>query len=744
MFKCIKSIFFAFSILISLSMHAQIITTFAGIAQNGQYNFSNDGTLAVDASLPDLTTIKADGEGNIYFVDDNKLRKIDAITGAIITIAGDGAIGFSGDGGPALNASFHYVPDFCLDKQGNIYICDNRNNRIRKVDAATHIITTIAGNGTSIYIDSMPALSTGLPKPTSIDIDKNGNLYIAISDYWGLGGFNYIYKMDTISGIITKIAGNGTGVFKGNGSPALQTGFYITGMRVDAAGNLYFADEIHNCILKLTTSTGIINTIAGTGTSMGYGYSGDGGLAINAKFNGPGNISFDKDSNLLISDDGNSVIRKINQSTGIITTVAGIQVNGYTTTPIYGYSGDGGPATCASLHITHGALGGEVSGITADKAGNFYFVDQGNTRIRKVDNSVFVPSAPKFSITTPVINICLGETVNITSGISNAGDTLVYVPVYQWFKNNILLTNDSANYLSDKLVNQDSIYSIVRTTDDACQPVKVKSNIIGFTIASSIPPIVNIAASDTGVCPGKAITLTIEVRNAGDSTVYQWQINGKNIDENYNFFLDTSITNGDKINCIVTANSPNCPVLKNIYSDTIKLSVKPLPVVKLLPGDTTINVGSSVQLEAVTANDLSSYQWMPASSLNNAQILNPVASPLETTRYSFTGVSTNGCSVKKDLLVKLFVPVYIPTAFTPNGDGKNDLFRIPTGTTFSLKEFSVFDRWGNRVFVTQNISAGWDGKFKGKQEPTGIYVYTIEGSSGGKPVQIKGTVALLR
>lgn len=744
MYKCIRSIFFALFILISISVHAQIITTFAGIAQNGQYNFSPDGTLAVNASLPDLTTIKADAAGNIYMVDDNKLRKIDAVTGVITTLAGDGTVGFSGDGGPALNASFHYLPDFCIDKQGNIYICDNRNNRIRKVDAVTHIVTTIAGNGTSIYTDSMPALSTGLPKPTSIEIDKNGNLYIAISDYWGLGAFNYIYKMDAVSGIITKIAGNGTGVYSGNGSPALQTGFYITGMRVDAAGNLYFADPIHNCILKLTSSTGIINTIAGTGTLNGYGYSGDGGLAINAKFNGPVDLCFDKDSNLLVSDEGSDLIRKINKASGIITRVAGIQNSGTYATAggISGYSGDNGPATCAKLNIYNGAL--YSSGITADKAGNFYFVDQGNTRIRKVDNSVFVPTNPKFSITTPVTNICLGQTVNITSAISNAGDTVVYVPVFQWFKNGILSTNDSANYLSNKLVNQDSIYSIVQTTDDACQPVTVKSNIIGFTTTSSILPIVNIAASDTAVCPGKTITLTTEVRNAGDSTVYQWQINGKNIDENNNFFLDTSITNGDKINCIVTANTQGCPVLRNIYSDTINLSVKPLPVVTLLPADTTINAGSSVQLEAVTANDLSSYQWMPSASLNNAQILKPVAMPLETTRYSFTAVSTNGCSVKKDLLVKVFVPVYIPTAFTPNGDGINDLFRIPTGTALDLKEFSVFDRWGNRIFITQNISAGWDGKFKGKQEPTGIYVYTIEGSSGGKQVQIKGTVTLLR
>jgi gliding motility-associated-like protein len=720
-------------------MNAQIITTFAGIAQNGQYNFSPDGTLAVNASLPDLTTIKADAARNIYMVDDNKIRKIDAVTGAITIIAGDGTVGFSGDGGPALNASFHYLSDFCIDKQGNIYICDNRNNRIRKVDAVTHIVTTIAGNGTSIYTDSVAALSTGLPKPTSIDIDNNGNLYIAISDYAAYGNFNYIYKMDAVSSIITKIAGNGTGVYNGNGSPALQTGFYITGMRVDAAGNLYFADPIHNSILKLTTSTDIINTIAGTGTIQGEGCDGDGGLAINAKLNIPLDISFDKDSNLLISSEGCNLIRRINTTTGIITTVAGTKTN--LTGGIYGFSGDGGVATCALLHIASVA---GTTGITSDKSGNFYFVDQDGSRIRKVDNSVFVPANPKFSITTPVSNICLGQIVNITSTISNAGDTVVYVPVYQWFKNGILSEGDNANYISNKLVNRDSIYSIVETTNDACQPVTVKSNVIGFTTASSIIPTVNITASDTAVCPGKTITLSTQIRNAGDSTIYQWQINGKKIGENNNFFLDTSVTNGDKINCVVTANTPGCPVLMNIYSDTINLSVKPMPVVTLLPVDTTINVGSSVQLEAVTANDLSSYQWMPSSSLNNAQILNPVAMPLETTRYSFTAVSTNGCSVKKDLIVKLFVPVYIPTAFTPNGDGKNDLFRIPSGTTLDLKEFSIFDRWGNRVFITQNISAGWDGKFKGKPEATGVYVYNIVGSSGGKQVQIKGTVTLLR
>jgi gliding motility-associated-like protein len=724
-------IFFLF-LFISINCPAQIITSIAG---NGQYGFSPDGTAALNASLNGLSSIKFGPPGDVYLIDGNRIRKIDTATHILSTVAGNGVFGFSGDGGPALNASLNYLSDFCIDKAGNIFICDPRNNRVRKVDAVTGIITTIAGNGTTNYTNGQLALSTGLNKPLLIDVDNNGNLYIGISDLANYGGFNYIYKLDAATGIITAIAGNGTNVYSGSGTPALQTGFYIQGMRADAAGNIYFADPVHNAVLKLTTSTGIITTVAGTGTISGYGYTGDGGLATQALLNGPVDISFDVNGDLLIVDEGSNVIRKITMATGIISTVSG-------DVGADGYSGDGGPATCADQHIYSGHI--QPSGITTDKAGNFYFVDQSNQYIRRVDNSIVVPVNPTLSISTVSSNICNGQTAIITSTLSNTGNDSIQ-PIYQWMVNGNVTGGGRAIFISNTLKNNDTVYCVVQTNNNVCKPVTIMSNKIIFTIISSIVPTVKLSASDTAVCPGMPVTFSVSLTNVGDSVSYQWQLNGNNIiTAGISTYTDNSIATGDKINCMVTANSISCPVIVTSYSDTIQPTLKQLPLVTLLPSDTTVNAGASVQLQALVTGNLSSFNWNPATGLNNSTILNPLASPLKTITYYFTATSMDGCSVNKNLSISVFLPLYIPNAFTPNGDGINDVFRIPPGSSFELKEFSIYDRWGGKIFTTRDIAEGWDGTFNGKSEPAGIYVYTIDGYILGKPSYFKGTVTLIR
>jgi gliding motility-associated-like protein len=723
-------IFFLF-IFISFNCPAQRITTIAG---NGQLGDSPDSTPALNASLNGLSSIKFGPPGAVYLNDGNRIRKIDTTTHILTTVAGNGVIGFSGDGGPALNASFYYPSDFCFDKAGNIFICDSRNKRIRKVDAVTGTITTIAGNGTTNYTSGQLALSTGLNKPLLIDVDNIGNLYIGVSDLANFGGFNYIYKLDAATGIITTIAGNGTNVYAGSGTPALQTGFYIQGMRADAAGNIYFADPVHNAVFKLTASTGIITTIAGTGTISGYGYAGDGGLATQALLNQPVDISFDVKGDLLIVDEGSNVIRKVTMATGIISTVSGEG-------GADGYSGDGGPATCAYQHIYGGSI--QPSGVTTDKGSNFYFVDQSNQRIRRVDNSIVITVNPTLNISTASATICNGQTAIITSKLSNTGNDSIQ-PIYQWMVNGNVAGGDSATFISSTLKNNDSVYCVVQTNNNACRPVTVTSNKIIFTTTSSIVPTVKISASDTAVCPGVPVTYSVSLTNIGDSVSYQWQKNGNNIGANTNIYTDSSIANGDKINCIVTANSISCPVVVTAYSDTLTLSLKQLPVVTLLPGDTTINAGGSVQLQADVTGNLSSFNWNPAIGLNNFTIPNPIASPPKTTRYFFSATSTDGCSVTKNLLISVFLPLYIPNAFTPNGDGINDVFRIPPGSSFELKKFSIYDRWGGKIFTTQDITNGWDGTLNGKREPVGIYVYTIDGYILGKESYRKGTFTLIR
>ena len=333
------------------------LTVVAGI---GIFGFSGDGGPATSASLASPVSVALDGAGNLFITDqgNQRIRRVDAATGIITTVAGNGFGGFSGDGGPATSASLTNPFDVALDGAGNLFIADFSNSRIRKVDTSG-IITTVAGNGGFTFSgDGGPATSASLRSPTGVALDGAGNLFIAD------GGNFRIRKVDT-SGIITTVAGNGSSEFSGDGGPATSASLTNPfGVALDGTGNLFIADEGSNRIRKVDTS-GIITTVAGNGSS---GFSGDGGPAISASLSGPIGVALDGTGNLFFADAGNNRIRKVDTS-GIISTVAG--------DGIFGFSGDGDPATSASLR--------DPFGVALDGAGNLFIADRFNQRIRRVD-----------------------------------------------------------------------------------------------------------------------------------------------------------------------------------------------------------------------------------------------------------------------------------------------------------------------------------------------------------------------
>ena len=344
-----------------LKLSGGIITIVAG---NGTAGSSGDGGPATSASLLPVG-IAVDASDNLYIADyaNNRVRKISA--GIITTVAGSGSggvLGFSGDGGPAVNALLWWPGAVAVDPAGNIYIADTWNDRIRRVSGGT--ITTFAGNGSYRFSgDGGPASSAALNQPWGVAADAAGNIYIA--DTWN----NRIRKIS--GGTITTVAGNGNGGFSGDGGPATGASlWWPAGVAIDAAGNLYIADQRNNRIRKV--SGGIITTVAGTGTGV---FSGDGGPANAATLLNPYGLAVDSAGNLYIADNGNSRIRKV--SGGIITTVAG---NGNA-----GFSGDGGPATAASLNFP--------MRVVLDLAGNLYIADTWNDRIRKVSGGTITTVA---------------------------------------------------------------------------------------------------------------------------------------------------------------------------------------------------------------------------------------------------------------------------------------------------------------------------------------------------------------
>ncbi len=293
-------------------------------------------------------------------LSNNRIRKITASTSIIATIAGTGTAGFSGDGGQATAASIKNPVGIYLDSAGNVYFCDYGGyNVVRKITVSTGIISTVAGTGTSggYNGDNMQATAAMLNYPSDVGQDSAGNIYIC--DAYN----NRIRKVDAATGVITTVVGTGTASSTGDGSAATSATINGPGyIRFVATGIDYYISDCGGARVRkvVTVSTGIpstapsmtpttypslsphsisiITTIAGTGASS---FSGDGGQATSATINAPAGIAIDSSNNVYISDYGNHRVRKITISTGIITTYAG--------TGTASYGGDGGAASSAGL-----------------------------------------------------------------------------------------------------------------------------------------------------------------------------------------------------------------------------------------------------------------------------------------------------------------------------------------------------------------------------------------------------------
>ncbi len=392
-------------------LSVQPTNTVQTLAGNGTLGYSGNGSAATSATLASPAAVAYDTAGNLYIADasNDVIRKVDT-TGIITTIAGNGIEGFAGDNGPATAALLDTPTGVAVDASGNLYIADSHNQRIRRVNAAG-VISTVAGNGTAAFSgDGAAATSASMFLPEAVAVDASGNLYIADTDN---------YRIRKVSGgIITTVAGDGEQMYSGDGAAATAAGLDTpTGVAVDTSGNLYIADS-HNQRIRMVNAAGVISTIAGNGA---LGYSGDSGSAAQSSLALPTGVAVDVAGNVVIADSDNNVLRQV--SNGVINTIAG---NGN-----QGYGGDNGAALNATLNTPRAAA--------FDAFGNVGIADSQNQRIRAMEIPVLTfTSQPVGSVSAPQ-SVTLSntgsasmqvQTVNLTGNFALAnGGTCSAAPI---------------------------------------------------------------------------------------------------------------------------------------------------------------------------------------------------------------------------------------------------------------------------------------------------------------------------
>jgi len=562
-------LFLTITLFKSIEAQYQAIYTIAGNATAG---YSGDLGRATSAQLNSPEGIAIDASGNQFIADNenNCIRKVTGNTGLISTIAGNGTAGFSGDGGQATSAQLNHPTGIALDASGNIYIADYRNYRVRKIDSGTGIITTIAGSGKFGHSGDGGQATLAELSVTGIALDAFGNIYIA--DYLN----SRVREVNVSTGIIATIAGTGVKGYSGDSGQAVAAELYNPwSVALDNSGNVYIGDLNNYVVREIKKSSGAIYTVAGYNKSDNY--SGDGGLATNATLSVYG-IAVDSSNNLYISDFVNNRIRKVNASNGLINTIAG--------TGISGYSGNKTEATLADLN--------SPQGISIDGRGNVYIADFGNNVIREVPGIVL----------NRTINSCWGypDTITASGFFSN----------YSWTPSSGLSKVNFSQVIATPSVT--TTYTVTgksgSLTDSTFYTVWVYNNSDSLSF------------SDIQSCGDSLISVTVNGANT-----YLWSpgnLTGSDVLISPSATTTYTIVGTDNNGCVITAT-------KTYTINSIFTEITQQPV------DQTALVNSNVLIYLI-ARGTNTYQWQQNDGLGFVNLYN--AGP-------FSGVNTDSLTVSE-------------------------------------------------------------------------------------------------
>jgi len=345
--------------------------------------------------------------------------------------------------------------------------------------------------------------------------------------------------------------------------------------------------------------------------------------------------------------------------------------------------------------------------------------------------------APALSITDSSSSICVGDAAHFTALPTDGGNQ----PLYQWLVNGASVVTAGPTYTSTTLNNGDQV-SCVMTSNAACviNPTAV-SNTLGMTVTPIVNSSVAIGTSATTICQDSLVIFTATPSNGGTAPAYQWMVNSQPAGTGAANYSSPDLKDGDVIR-VVMLGSLFCSIPET--SNTFTMTVYPLPVISM-PPDTVIAAGSSIVLDPLVTGQILSYQWSPVTWLDRPDVAAPLASPITTTTYQLKVVTDKGCTATGKETIGVFYELLMPSAFTPNGDGRNDVFRVPPSVPVTIIRFSIYNRWGQMVFQSNDRNIGWDGTYKGVLQPMDVYAYTLEaGYFDGTHVSKKGDITLVR
>ncbi len=743
--------------------NAQLVVTVAGQLE---IPGSNDAP-AFEATFNNPHGIAVDHQGSVYTTDrwSHTIRKI-TIDGMVSTLAG--SQGVSGDTDGIGNAALFNEPwGLCVDHLRNVYVADTRNNKIRKI-TPDGVVSTIAGSGNFGSSNGFGTAAT-FGNPTGIECDLDGNIYVA--DH-----LTHIIRKISPSGMVTTIAGKPYTMGSNDGVGTEATFARPYGLELDHEGNILIADEWNHKIRKIA-SDGMVSTIAGNGV-VGH----QDGYDVNTSFNYPWDMTVDSSGNIFVADGYNYVVRKITPE-GIVTTYAGNpEIPG-------GVDGVGPLATF------NGATAIAFSPLTEE----LYVGDAYNHLVRKiVDLNQDVTLFTNESIS----NICEGESLNFNASpnvyesysffiddmlyqestssnctIENleAGTHTIKVIITKdgntQVSNEIIVTVLAAEIPTISLVGETSFYegdsltlissaasSYFWSTGEITPTITVfesgtytvevadENSCIGISdpievtvIPAAAAPIISIEGS-TSLCPNESSTLQSNFPQNN-----QWFLNGWPLEGAISQSLE--ISEGGSYQVQVLNNNG-----VNVFSEAIEITVLDDLIFTFEANKTILAKGEEITFSPSIQNGIS-YRWnFGDNNTSSDMIANHSYEEVGTYSVSLSITDEDGCI--HQLLLADFVRVedrevgtgniFVPNAFTPNGDGCNDALFV-RGLGVSNIDFKVFNQWGEQVFFTTDMSVAWDGKHNAQWVKNGTYVYVLQYTDwNGKDEILKGHVSVIR